>query len=244
MLFRKKMENLQNKRVLVTGATGGIGMHLIPLLKQSGARLFVSAKHEDKLEASMKRWGMEQQDGYACDVADAHSVKQLFVQVKQKWNALDMLINLSGMGLIKPVEQLTEAAFEEVMRVNAFGAFYLTKSALELMREHKQGLLLHVPGILGKTPMAGATAYCASKYALVGMMQSIREELKRTAIRISLLYFGGVDTPFWDGLDLRVQREKLIRPEEAARAIWFACQQPHSGVVNEMVIQPFSHQVL
>jgi NAD(P)-dependent dehydrogenase (short-subunit alcohol dehydrogenase family) len=244
VLFPKKMEQIQGKRILVVGATGGIGIHLIPLLRQSGARLFVAAKHADKLEGRLKLWGMDRHDGYACDVADPSSVRQLFEEVGKRWGGLDMLINLSGIGLIKPVDQLTEEAFEQVMRVNTFGAFYLTKWALEWMREQKQGLLLHVPGILGKAPMAGAAAYCASKYALVGMMQSIREELKRTSIRITLLYFGGVNTPFWDQLDLRVQRDKMIAPEEAARAIWFVCQQPHSGVVNEMVIQPFSHQVL
>lgn len=74
--------------------------------------------------------------------------------------------------------------------------------------------------------MAGAAVYSASKYALVGMMQSIREELKRTEIRITNIYMGGVDTPFWDTIDLRVQREKIVRADEAAKAIWFLAQQP------------------
>ena len=92
--------------------------------------------------------------------------------------------------------------------------------------------------------MAGAAAYSASKYGLVGMMQSIREELKRTDIRITNLFMGGVDSPFWDTIDLRVQKDKMIRTQEAAKAIWFLCQQPASGVVSEMVLQPFNHKAI
>ena len=108
----------------------------------------------------------------------------------------------------------------------------------------KTGIIINIPGVLGKVPMAGAVAYCASKYGLVGMMQSIREELKRTDIRITNLYLGGVDSPFWDTIDLKVQREKLVQAEDAAKAIWFLCQQPSSGVVSEMVLQPFNRQAI
>jgi NADP-dependent 3-hydroxy acid dehydrogenase YdfG len=92
--------------------------------------------------------------------------------------------------------------------------------------------------------MAGAAAYSASKYGLTGMMQSIREEIKRTDIRITNLFLGGVDSSFWDTIDLRVQRDKMIIASEAAKAIWFLCQQPASGVVSEMVLQPFNHQAI
>jgi NADP-dependent 3-hydroxy acid dehydrogenase YdfG len=115
---------------------------------------------------------------------------------------------------------------------------------LPAMKESKKGLIVNVPGVLGKVPMAGATAYSASKYGIVGMMQSIREELKRTEIRITNLFLGGVDSPFWDTIDLKVQKDKMIREEEAARSIWFLCQQPASGVVSEMVLQPFNHQAI
>jgi short-subunit dehydrogenase len=112
------------------------------------------------------------------------------------------------------------------------------------MKASGKGLIINMPGVLGKVPMAGAAAYSASKYGLVGMMQSIREELKRTEIRITNIFLGGVDSPFWDTIDMRVQREKMIQAEEAARAIWFLCQQPRSGVVSEMVLQPFNHQAI
>jgi NAD(P)-dependent dehydrogenase (short-subunit alcohol dehydrogenase family) len=156
----------------------------------------------------------------------------------------DILINLAGIGIIKPMEQLSLDDFSRSIQTNLVGAFLFVKSFLPAMKEVKKGLIINVPGVLGKVPMAGAAAYSASKYGIVGMMQSIREELKRTEIRITNLFLGGVDSPFWDEIDLRVQKDKMIREEEAARSIWFLCQQPASGVVSEMVLQPFNHQAI
>lgn len=76
------------------------------------------------------------------------------------------------------------------------------------------------------------------------MMQSIREELKRTDIHITNLFPGGVDSAFWDTIDLKVQRKRMIQAEKAAKAIWFLCQQPGSGVMSEMVLKPLNRQVI
>ncbi len=142
------------------------------------------------------------------------------------------------------METLSEADFLRSLHYNLYGPFLLIKAFLPAMKEVKRGLIINIPGVLGKTPMAGAAAYSASKYGLVGMMQSIREEVKRTDIRITNIFMGGVDSPFWNTIDLRVQREKMIQAEEAAKAIWFLCQQPASGVVSEMVLQAFNHQAI
>jgi short-subunit dehydrogenase len=132
----------------------------------------------------------------------------------------------------------------QTLQINLLAPFRLLKGFLPAMKTAKKGLIINIPGVLGKVPMAGAAAYSASKYGLVGMMQSVREEIKRTDIRITNVFMGGVNSGFWDTIDLRVQREKMIQPEEAARSIWFLCQQPASGVVSEMVLQPFNHQAI
>ncbi len=142
------------------------------------------------------------------------------------------------------MESLSEIDFLKSLHYNLYAPFLLLKSFLPSMKEQKKGMIINIPGVLGKVPMAGAAAYSASKYGLVGMMQSIREELKRTDIRITNLFVGGVDSPFWDTIDLRVQRDKMVQAEEVAKSIWFLCQQPSSGVISEMVLQPFNHQAI
>jgi NADP-dependent 3-hydroxy acid dehydrogenase YdfG len=236
------MEQLKNKNILLLGATGGIGANLLKLLTNSGANVWMAGRQLDKLQALSQENNIPNERVLQVDLADAQAV-QLFIE-KISAISFDTFINAAGIGVIKPLDQLQISEMQLSLQVNVLSIFEIVKSILPKMIEVKKGLIINIPGILGKTPMSGAAAYCASKYALVGMMQSIREELKRTEIRITQVYLGGVDSPFWDTINLRVQREKMIQAEEAAKSIWFLCQQPTSGVVSEMVLQPFNHQVI
>lgn len=238
------MEPLRGKYVLIAGATGGIGSQTVKLLAGSGAQLFLTGRSAEKLATLAQQYNIPGSQTFAVDLSNPEQVQQLAQQYFAVFPTIDILVNASGIGIIKPVEALTEVDFLRSLNYNLYAPFLLIKNFLPKMKEQKKGLIINIPGVLGKTPMAGAAAYSASKYGLVGMMQSIREEVKRTDIRITNLFLGGVDSAFWDTIDLRVQREKMIRAEEAAKAIWFLCQQPASGVVSEMVLQPFNHQAI
>ena len=235
------MEKLTGKKVVVAGATGGIGSSLVKLLVQSGAEVFITGRNNEKLSNIAAAHGIPASHLLAIDISNGAEMELLAATVLSQLGTPDILINLAGIGIIKPMEQLSLADFSQSIQTNLVGAFLFVKSFLPAMKEVKKGLIINVPGVLGKVPMAGAAAYSASKYGIVGMMQSIREELKRTEIRITNLFLGGVDSPFWDEIDLRVQKDKMIREEEAARSIWFLCQQPASGVVSEMVLQNNRH---
>ncbi len=238
------MEILANKNVLIVGATGGIGAETVKLIKSNEARIFITGRDTGKLEAIAKENGISAEQVFEMDITQSKEVQRVADAIHQKIGKLDILINAAGIGIIKPFEQLTEMDFSVTVDVNLKGTFNLLKSFLPPMKESKKGLIINLPGVLGKTPMAGAAAYAASKYGLNGMLKSIREELRRTEVRITNIYLGGVDSPFWDEIDLRVQRDKFITAKEAARSIWFLCQQPSSGVVSEMVLQPFNHQAI
>ena len=238
------METLKYKKVLVLGATGGIGTHLVQLLTSSGAIVWIAGRSAAKLAELATKFQIPNEQVLQVDLADQNSVQEFASTLSIVEAPFDIFINAAGIGLIKPFDQLVSEDMLNSFQVNVMSTFDVLKAILPKMVEAKKGLIINIPGILGKIPMSGAAAYCASKYALVGMMQSIREELKRTEIRITQIYLGGVDSPFWDTINLRVQREKMIQAEEAAKSIWFLCQQPVSGVVSEMVIQPFNHQAI
>lgn len=237
------MESLKGKKVLVIGASGGIGMRLAKLLTGSGAIVFITGRNQEKLAVAGEQAGIPSNRQFQMDLTNEASVFNTVATVQSE-GSIDILINAAGIGIIKSMDTLSTEDFIQTLQVNLIGSFWVTKAILPAMKEAKKGLIIHIPGVLGKVPMAGAAAYSASKYGLVGMMQSIREELKRTEIRITNLFLGGVDSPFWDTIDLRVQRDKMVVAEEAAKAIWFLCQQPASGVVSEMVLQPFNHQAI
>lgn len=238
------MESLRGKNVLVVGATGDIGFHTAKLLQGSGANLFLTGRDSALLNNYADQLGLSGDHYLAIDLSQADAGERLAKAYFEKYPTIDILVNASGVGIIKPVESLTEEDFLQSLQVNLVAPFKLLKAFLPSMKVAKKGLIINIPGVLGKVPMAGAAAYSASKYGLVGMMQSIREEIKRTDIRITNVFMGGVNSGFWDTIDLRVQREKMIQPEEAARSIWFLCQQPASGVVSEFVLQPFNHQAI
>jgi short-subunit dehydrogenase len=238
------METLKGKNVLIIAATGGIGSHTAKLLAGSGARLFLTGRNPEKLAAVALACNVPVERTFVLDISKPESVNELKEKYFSQIESVDILINAAGIGIIKSMNSLTETDFLRSLNYNLYAPFLLVKAFLPAMKEAKKGLIINIPGILGKVPMAGAAAYSASKYGLVGMMQSIREELKRTDIRITNLFLGGTDSPFWDSIDLKIQREKMVKAQEAAKAIWFLCQQPASGVVSEMVLQPFNHQAL
>lgn len=238
------MESLKGKNILLVGATGGIGSKTAKLLANSGAILFLAARNEEKLNQVARDCGIEKEKTFVLDISQPQAVNELKEKYFQQLSAIDILINAAGIGIIKTMDTLDETDFLRSLNYNLYAPFLLVKAFLPAMKTVKKGLIINIPGVLGKVPMAGAAAYSASKYGLVGMMQSIREELKRTDIRITNLFLGGVDSPFWDTIDLKVQRDKMVQAEEAAKAIWFLCQQPASGVVSEMVLQPFNHQAI
>jgi short-subunit dehydrogenase len=238
------METLKGKNVLLVGATGGIGSKTAKLLSSGGANVFITGRNEAKLQQVATDCGISAERTFVLDISQPAEVAALKEKYFQHLTTIDILVNAAGIGIIKTMDTLDEMDFLRSLNYNLYAPFLLIKAFLPAMKEVKKGLIINIPGVLGKVPMAGAAAYSASKYGLVGMMQSIREELKRTDIRITNLFLGGVDSPFWDTIDLRVQRDKMVQAEEAAKAIWFLCQQPDSGVVSEMVLQPFNHQAI
>lgn len=238
------MESVKGKNILLVGTTGSIGSRTAKLLASSGANLFLAGRNPEKLAAVADQISVPGERTFSLDISKPEDVLALKEKYFSVYPSIDILINAAGIGIIKNMEQLSEVEFLRTLNYNLYGPFLLVKNFLPAMKEVKKGLIINIPGVLGKVPMAGAAAYSASKYGLVGMMQSIREEIKRTDIRITNLFMGGVDSSFWDTIDLRVQRDKMIQADEAAKAIWFLCQQPLSGVVSEMVLQPFNHQAI
>lgn len=238
------METVKGKNVLIIGATGGIGIELCKLLQASGANIFITGRNIDKLNSLSAELKLPENRKLVVDLNNENSIDALQEKYFAAMPCLDIYINTAGIGIIKNTDNLTAAEFTQTLQTNLVASFLLLKQFLPYFKEQKKGLIVHIPGILGKVPMAGAAAYSASKYGLVGMLQSVREEFKRTDVRFTNLFLGGVNSPFWDNIDLKVQRDKMITAAEAAKAIWFLCQQPASGVVSEMVLQPFNHQAI
>ncbi len=243
-------QRLSGKNVLIIGATGGIGSATAQLLATEGARVLLSGRNREKLEsvaAMIAETVGETPPVIRADISDATQVQRLMNEVQALTEGnLDIVVNAAGIGAIKPVETLTHQDFYSLLAVNLYGAMLVSQGAVQIMAPRRSGHLLHVVGILGKSPMANATAYCASKYGLTGFLQALRAEVsRRFSIKVTGLYLGGVDTPFYDNpaIEMKVQREKMLSPDDAARAILFTLTQSAHLVLGDLTLQPESHQL-
>ncbi|MBC8101019.1 MAG: SDR family oxidoreductase [Cytophagales bacterium] len=237
--------------MLIAGASGGIGSATALLLARAGAQVILSGRDTEKLEtlASQIEFAAGSEAPIvAADLTDAAQVSQLTQQAAEQYGGgkLDVVINAAGVGAIKSIEALTPEDFQTLLSVNLYGAMLLSQAAVKVMAPHKTGHILHVVGILGKAPMANATAYCASKYGLSGFLAALRAEVaRRFNLKVTALYLGGVDTPFYDNpaIEMKVQRDKMLSVNDASEAIFYALTQPSHLVMGELTLQPDSHQL-
>jgi NAD(P)-dependent dehydrogenase (short-subunit alcohol dehydrogenase family) len=225
--------------VLITGASSGVGAELARRLAVRGDSLYLSGRSEDKL----KNLGLNASI-FAGDLTSPGAAEKLVVSAISKLGSLDVVIHCAGIGLIKPAADTTDAEFTHVMNVNTRAAFLLARETCKAMAAARKGLFITIPGILGKAPMRNASAYVASKYALTGMIKCFAREYQRSGLRFCLFHLGGIDTPFWDQIQMAVQRDKMIPVSTAADLILQAIDAPPHLVLSEVVMQPESHQLL
>jgi short-subunit dehydrogenase len=193
----QELQPLLGKSALIVGASGGIGSAAAILLAKAGAQVILSGRDTEKLESLASQIefaaGIEA-PVLAADLTDADQVNQLVQQAAAQYGGekLDMVINAAGIGAIKSIENLTPQDFQTLLAVNLYGAMLLSQAAVRVMAPRKAGHILHVIGILGKAPMANATAYCASKYGLSGFLAALRAEVaRRYSLKVTGLYLGG-----------------------------------------------------
>ena len=224
--------------IVITGASSGIGAQLAKRLFSRGDSVFLSGRSEEKLA------GLGCGPFLAADLTAPGSAEKVVAAALENLGSLDAVIHAAGVGLIKPAAETSDAEFTQVMNINTRATFLLAREACKAMATAKKGLFVTIPGILGKAPMRNASAYVASKYAVTGMVKCFAQEYQRSGVRFCLFHLGGVDTPFWDKIQMAVQRDKMIPVAAAADLILQAIDAPPHLVLSEVVMQPESHQMV
>ena len=232
---------MQDKVVVVVGATGGLGSAVSRKLADAGATLVLAARDSSKLDALASELSTTEVLCVPTDITDLSQVETLMQKTVEHFGQIDALINAAGAGILKQWNKLEPADLDAMLDLNLKGSFYTSQAAANVMKERKSGHICNVIGILGKHSMAMGTAYCASKFGVVGFSKCMADELRRYGIKFTLFYFGGVDSQFWDNVSLKVDRSKMLSTETAANAIMFALSSDPQAVPLEINIQPESH---
>ncbi|MDZ7715755.1 MAG: SDR family NAD(P)-dependent oxidoreductase [Balneolaceae bacterium] len=239
---------MKGKVVLIVGGSGGIGSAAGKVFGQAGAKVVLAARNQDKAEEVAKEINNNGGEAFVIgvEVTDLASVSTMVREINEDLGSIDVLVNAFGRGLIQPLLDIKPDNAKEVINTNVYGTFLVTQTVVRHMATEKKGRVIMLPGTLGKYPMKNSSVYAASKFAVTGFTKSLIEENKRSGIKFTLMHLGGVDTPFWDDklVDMRVQSDKMLTPEEVGKAIYYAANQPADSVLNEITIQPESHQMV
>ncbi len=240
--------DMKDKVILISGASSGIGRAVALKLAHKGAKLALAARNYHALTEvadEAKRLGA-QAIAVPTDVSKKGDVADMVSEVLASYGRIDALVNCAGAGIIKPVEQLTEDDMDAMYAVNTKGVMLVTQAVGAEMLKMGGGKVVTPVGTMGRFVMRGSVAYSASKWAAVGALKAMATEWQRNGIGFSLLYLGGVNSPFWDheAIQMKVQRDKMLSVDDAANAVVYALEASSQGVLNEIVLQPESHQFI
>ena len=188
------------RRILITGASSGIGAALARELAARGAVVGLIARRRDRLEEVLAECRRTSPDSamWVADLADTSAAGDVALRAWDALAGIDVLVNNAAMPKRRSVTALSPAEVEIVMRINFFAPMHLTLALLPRMLERNTGMIVNVSSVGGRLGIIHEAAYCASKFALCGWSESMAVDLHRTGISVKLVEPGPVDTEIWD----------------------------------------------
>ncbi len=193
---------LRQRRVLLTGASSGIGLALARRLATEGCHLLLTARREDRLSSltdQLRRDGVEV-SYVAGDLTSEQVREQLLTEVSHRWSALDLLINNAGVGAVGPFASADSLQLQRIMDVNFLAPAELTRRMLPSLQVGQQPLVVNIGSVLGHVAVPNKSEYCASKFALRGWSNALRIELQRAGMDLLLVDPNTTQSEFFDQL--------------------------------------------
>ncbi len=190
--------DIQNKVVIITGASEGIGEAAAKLLATQGARIALAARSVDKLNAVKESITAAGGTAIAVptDMRNQGSVHALVEKTKQHFGQIDILINNAGQSVYAPIEHINVAQYQEIIELNLFGVLYAMQGVIPIMRVQGGGLIINISSNVSKMAIPNIGAYASTKYALNGLSLTARAELAADNIRVCLMHPGRTSTAF------------------------------------------------
>ncbi len=231
--------------VVITGASKGIGLAIAQALLSSQPieKLAICSRSRSEIDAVRDGLLATFPDAAIiaeeCDVSREDEVTFFADYVQREMGHVDVLINNAGFGKFAQVQDLATDAWKAVLNTNLRGVFLITKALLPAMRARKSGSIITISSLAGKNGFNGGAAYCASKYAVRGMMQSLFLEVREDNIRVITLFPGSVDTHFFERAGVGPQMaQKALHSEDIANAVLAAIALPQHADISELDIRP------
>ncbi|NCJ07772.1 SDR family oxidoreductase [Synechococcales cyanobacterium C] len=227
---------------LVTGATRGIGRATALALAQIGLKVVLVGRSQADLEAAQQ--DIEAQGGRAesvqLDLAAVDAIADKFQHLDETLGPIDLLINNAGMGYTAPLLETPLTDWQAVLNLNLTSPFQCIQGVLPGMKTRQFGTIINVSSVAGRQAFSQWGAYCASKFGLMALTQTLAQEVRADGIRVMALCPGSVNTSLWDSDTVQADfdRSAMLTPEIVAQTLVQMVQMPPTAVIEELVLMP------
>lgn len=242
------MNNIQNKVVVITGASSGLGEVTARYLAERGAKVVLGARRAERLANLVAEIKASGGDAIAVttDVTKRADVENLVQQGLKAFGKIDAIVNNAGVMPLSMMSELRVDEWEQTIDVNVKGVMYGVAAVLPLMTAQQSGHIINLSSVAGLKVSATSAIYSASKFAVKAMSEGLREEVAPLGIRVTTIYPGAINTE----LTHSVQNEQVaefvkgfyaqtaIEPDAIARAVAYAIEQPDDVSINEITVRP------
>jgi NADP-dependent 3-hydroxy acid dehydrogenase YdfG len=242
-------KKLAGKVAFVTGASSGIGEATAVALAEEGARLAVLARRADRLEQVVKRIKDVGSAAVAivADAANEAELRAAIQQAKEVFGRIDILVNNAGVMLLGNIESVDPGEWRQMLNINVLAVMLACHEILPIMKAQGGGHIVNISSVAGRQVKAGYSGYNASKWAVGAFSESLRQEVTKQHIRVTVIEPGIVATELRQHItdpEVRKAQQETersivpLRGEDIAAAILFAVTQPEHVSINEMLIRP------
>lgn len=232
-------KRLKEKKVLITGASSGIGREIALLFAREGADLCLVARRSKELAEVVGRCRSLGAHAYevVADITDQTQVQRMAREGVAALERIDILINNAGYGKYGPFLSMPIEEWDRMWMVNVRGTVLVTQAVVPFMISAQNGHIVNISSIHGIQTSGNASAYCATKFAVTGFSEALSKELWKDGIRVSTICPGGVLTPFMGSAPEEKNRE-FLEPEEVAEVVAGVVTAPGKALVMQVVVVP------
>ena len=230
------MPNLTGKVAIVTGATKGIGLAIAERMVNEGMSVVVSARTESDVTTVVERLGAHAM-GVPCDVSDPDACQALIDATIDRFGRLDVLVNNAGLGVFKPISELSVEEWRLQIDVNLGGVFYCSKAALPHLSASGDGFIVNIGSLASRNSFATGTGYNASKFGLLGLSEAMMLDVRYDDVRVSIVMPGSVNTPF-NNNQMASERGWKLEADDCALAVMQLLEYPKEAHVSRVEMRP------
>lgn len=227
--------DLNNKVVLVTGGSLGIGLASAIRLSKRGAKVIITGRNAKRLKKAADENNLIP---IVSDVSKEEEVVGLFSQIKDKFGKLDVLVNNAGYGYFDTIDNVNVEKFEKVIQTNLIGAAVAAREASKIFKEQNTGAIINIASTAATKGFTGGTPYVATKFALRGMTECWRSELRPYNVRVILINPSEVQTEFVvnSGREKREFNPTKLLADDIAHAVVSSLEMDDRGFITELTV--------